>query len=285
MLIWAVGFPIGDQMLQQFAPLPLTALRMSLAAAFLVPIWVLAEGWRNVRRIDWPRALFIGGIGFGLGSFLLTFAQNRTDGVTVSVVAAAMPVAGIALECLFDGRRLSLRLVAGLCLGLIGGTVAYMSGLGSMQIGLGAVAALVSLTLFCWGSRATVLGLRGHSPLGQTAATFVGAAAVTAFAVVAQGDLAATTRAIAALDADRVVLLATYGIATIGLSQLLWIVSVSRIGVGAASMHINAAPFYVMLIVWSLGGVWSWAHAAGALIVLTGVLLIQPPARILARSG
>ena len=46
------------------------------------------------------------------------------------------------------------------------------------------------------------------------------------------------------------------------ISQLLWIISVGRIGIGAASMHMNAVPFYVMLIVFALGGAWNWAQTA-----------------------
>ena len=59
------------------------------------------------------------------------------------------------------------------------------------------------------------------------------------------------------------------------LSQLLWIISVGRIGIGAASMHMNAAPFYTMLIVFLLGGAWNWWQTLGAAIVVLGALIAQ----------
>ena len=46
-----------------------------------------------------------------------------------------------------------------------------------------------------------------------------------------------------------------FSIGALGLSQLLWIMSVERLGIGLSAMHINAAPFYVMLILFALGGI------------------------------
>ena len=60
-----------------------------------------------------------------------------------------------------------------------------------------------------------------------------------------------------------------------GLSQLLWIASVGRLGIGLASFHINVAPFYVMVIMLVLGAAWSWPQAIGAAIVGAGVVLAQ----------
>jgi drug/metabolite transporter (DMT)-like permease len=59
------------------------------------------------------------------------------------------------------------------------------------------------------------------------------------------------------------------------LSQVLWIMSVRRLGIGMAALHINAAPFYVMIILFALGGAWVWAQALAALLVALGVLIAQ----------
>jgi drug/metabolite transporter (DMT)-like permease len=66
-----------------------------------------------------------------------------------------------------------------------------------------------------------------------------------------------------------------YGIASLGLSQLLWIAGVKGLGVGIASMHINAAPFYVMLFMMALGSAWNWWQALGATIVAVAVIVAQ----------
>ena len=64
-------------------------------------------------------------------------------------------------------------------------------------------------------------------------------------------------------------------VAAMGLSQVLFLASVSKLGIAATSFHINIAPFYVMLIMVALGAAWSWPHAIGAAIVGAGVLLAQ----------
>ena len=47
--------------------------------------------------------------------------------------------------------------------------------------------------------------------------------------------------------------LAVFALGSLALSQILWIISVGRLGIGLASLHINAVPFYVMLILFALG--------------------------------
>jgi drug/metabolite transporter (DMT)-like permease len=84
----------------------------------------------------------------------------------------------------------------------------------------------------------------------------------------------------AAVDWTRVGLpevgaLVAASIGSIALSQTLWIVSVGLLGIGIASLHMNAVPFYVMLITFAMGGSWNWAQAAGAAIVVLGVAVAQ----------
>ena len=51
--------------------------------------------------------------------------------------------------------------------------------------------------------------------------------------------------------------------------------AVGRIGIGAASLHMNAVPFYVMIFAFALGGVWNWPQTIGAMVVVLGVLIAQ----------
>ena len=64
-------------------------------------------------------------------------------------------------------------------------------------------------------------------------------------------------------------------VGSLALSQVLWIKSVGRLGIGLAALHINAAPFYVMLILFAFGAPWNWTQALGAAIVGLGVLVAQ----------
>jgi drug/metabolite transporter (DMT)-like permease len=59
------------------------------------------------------------------------------------------------------------------------------------------------------------------------------------------------------------------------LSQVCFIAAIARLGVAVTSLHINTAPFYVMVIMTVLGAAWSWQQAFGAAVVGLGVIISQ----------
>lgn len=69
--------------------------------------------------------------------------------------------------------------------------------------------------------------------------------------------------------------LLAFSVGSLGISQLMWIMSVERLGIGLSALHINAAPFYVMIILFAMGGLWDWGQAAAAALVALGVLVAQ----------
>ncbi len=275
MLVWAVGLPAIEILLDKIDPLPLAALRLGMAGVVLVAIWLAVEGAQTVRTAPWLRGTLFGTVGFGAGVVLLIMAQARTDAVTVAVIAATMPVVGIGLECLLDGRRLTARLVAGLVLSLGGGLIAYAAKIGSLTLGVGAVAALGSVLCFTWASRATVAQLPGLTPLGRTAITVGGGAVVTVAAALIAAALGAPAPLWQDMGVPEWSALALYGLGSMALSQLLWIVAIGHLGIGIASLHGNAAPFYVMIFSLALGGAWNGLQALGAVIVVIGVVIAQ----------
>ena len=277
MLVWATAFPVVDMLVPLIPPVPLTAMRMSVGFLFMLPQWLMWEGPGALARANWLRGIWIGAVGFGFGAAMLVFAQQQSDAVTVAVITAAMPVVGIAMECVLDGRTLTGRLVAGLLLSIAGGCAAYMARLGGFGLGIGALLALASIITFSWGSRATVNGFPDLSPLGRTTVTLSGAALGTIVfsLVLAMSGGTGSGIAWSAIGWPETGALLVYGIGSMAISQLLWIVGVGRLGIGIASMHINAAPFYVMMFMFLLGNPWNGWQAAAALVVGAGVLLAQ----------
>lgn len=275
MLIWAAGLPAADLLIPLVPPIPLAAMRLVLAAAVLLPLWWIIDGGRVVLGANWARGIGVGGVCLGVGSMLLIFAQGQTSAVTVAVISAMTPVVGIGLEAALDSRRITLRLILGSLLSLAGGLAAYAAAMGNLALGLGALAALGSVLCYTWGSRATVTAFPGLTPLGRTALTVTGAAIVAAIAALIHTMLGGPGPQWAAMGWPQVGALALFGIGSIALSQLLWIMSVGRIGIAMSSLHLNAAPFYVMIFLFALGGQWNWLQALGAAVVGIGVLFAQ----------
>lgn len=275
MVAWALGLPAAQQLIGAVPALPLTAGRMLLAAAALVPIWALMEGGPALRGAGWRRGAVIGGATFGLAAWLLVLGQARTNEVTVAVISASLPVVGLALEVAFDGRKLTLALIAGVVLSLIGGVVALGSGAGTLDFGTGALLCLASVILYAFGSRWTVTAFPALSPLGATAITVTGAALATGLAAGVQLAIGGAQPDWAAFGWSGFGYLVVYGVVGMALCQVLWIVSVGHLGIGVAALHMNAAPFYVMLILFAAGAAWNNLQALGAAVVGAGVLIAQ----------
>ena len=61
-----------------------------------------------------------------------------------------------------------------------------------------------------------------------------------------------------------------------GISQALWLSAVKYLGIGLAGYHLNAAPFYVMLVLLVVFGVpWNPMQVIGAIVLLLGVVVAQ----------
>lgn len=275
MMVWAAGLPAANLIIPHMPPIALTAARTSLAALVLLPLWWALEGKAAVIGANWARGAWVGFVTLGLASIFVILALQLNDPVTVAIVTAVMPVVGILLECLADKRPFTRALAIGLLLSVAGGLIAVSGSEGELDFGYGVLAALASVLCYTWGSRETVKALPELSPLGRVTITVAGCAVVMMLAALGDGLLRGNWPDWQAIGPREFAGLAIFGIGAMALSQLLWIISVGRIGIGAASMHMNAVPFYVMLMVFLLGGVWNWWQTLGAAIVVLGALVAQ----------
>ena len=275
MFVWAAGLPAAEILIGKVPPLPLTAARMAMAAAVLLPLWLALEGAAPLRTAHWGKGIIIGGLTIGLGAFLLVIGQSMTGPVTVAIISASMPLIGITIEVILDGRKITPALIVGLILALIGGIMALGSGAASVNLGLGALFCFASVLSFTFGSRLTVTRFPDLSPLGRTTITLSGAAILTTVAALAHAGLGATGPDWSLIGWREIGALAVFSIGGLAISQVLWIMSVGQLGIGLASLHINATPFYVMLILFGLGAAFSWPQALAAAVVGLGVLIAQ----------
>ena len=278
MLIWAAGLPAADHLIPLLIPEQLNALRMLLAGGFLVVVWALFEGFGPLRRTNWLKGIAVGSL-IGLGAWFLIKGQAIGGAVTAAVISSTLPVVGIALEVALDGRKVTLALILGLILSLAGGVMALDLGAGGAGGGLslawGAVLCFCSVVSFTIGSRLTVTAFPKETPLGRTAVTLTGAAIAALIVAGGQVGLGGEMPSFAAWEWKEIGAILLFSVGALGISQVMWIMSVERLGIGLSALHINAAPFYVMLILFALGGLWNWPQAFAAALVGLGVLIAQ----------
>ncbi|MEM7562838.1 MAG: DMT family transporter [Pseudomonadota bacterium] len=286
MVMWACSFPIAEVMLESWETVGLVLVRQSIAALALFLFWIWVDGWHLIRGADWPRAMLVGGLGFGVGGILFLLGQAMSDPVTPAIAAAMMPIIGALLEVLFDGRRMRLKLVIGIVLAISGGLMATGARLDQGSFGWGALICLVSVFLFAWASRATTRDFTELSVVGQTAITLIGGVGSIFVIFLVMFLFGLPGAGIGLLDTEHSVMLLFTALASIALAQFLWIRGTAGLGILFASFHMNTVPFYVMVIlVLFLGTQWNWFQAAGAALVGAGVMLAQSGAKHVASTG
>lgn len=276
MFVWACGFPAAELLLDSWPPLALVTARFAMAVGMLFALCAILDGPSGLLNIRWGRGLTIGGLTFGLAAYLLVVAQAATDAVTVAIIASTSPAAAALIEVAGGSRRLTRTFTLGLLASVVGGVIAT-GGSSVGQLGLGALAAVVSCFLFVIGSQYTVRDLAHMSEIGRATVTLAGGLIFTATALLISHAAGLNVLPTRVVDGAQLGLLAIYAVAGTALSQVMWIASVGRLGVAVASFHINVAPFHVMLIMLALGSGWDWIKALGAGIVVSGVIIAQSP--------
>jgi len=271
--LFAAGFPAAEVLLEVWHPITLMFFRLILAVATLVILWIFMEGLSQVLNAPWFKGIKIGILGFGLGTNLLLFAQWFTDPVTVALLATLIPVSAAILE-VWDGRRkLTIKFAGGLIASITGGLIAVSENI-SIDLGLGVLMALASGFFYMWASDKSVTGLPAISSIARSTITFTGAAVFTTFSFVIFFTLGFIEIPSGVTGAQFFNLI-IYSVIAMAISHIFFIIAVDKVGVAITSIHLNFAPFYVMIILFLLGGTWDLRAIIGASIVAFGVWLAQ----------
>ena len=276
-LFFAAGFPAADELLQRWGLVGLISARNLIGFSMLVLLMMIFEKGTNLVELPWLKGFRIGFIGFGLGSMMLLVAQSMSNATTAALAAAAMPLTAVGLEVLLDKRRVSLKFVISVGLVILGGILASGVLLETLSVGFGFALGLIASGFFAWGSRKTVKALPDQTPLSRTTITTSGMGAFCVFSWIVSAFWGHPTAKMSLPDLSDLGLLFVYSILALSISQILWIKAVGEIGVGIASFHLNATPFYVMVIIFLLGGEWNWMQTTGVIIVTIGAVFAQLP--------
>jgi len=274
-LLFATGFPAAEYLLKDWDVVSVITARNVFSFILILIIWIFIEGIQKVKSAKWSKGFLIGVTGFGIGAFLILMLQSLTTPVIAALAVATMPVFAVSLEMLLDGRKMTFWFFFGVVLVLLGGYIASGASLREDNVGIAALIGVIGVALFAWGSRATVKSLPGMSNLGQTAVTSFGMAGLSIFLYFVCSVFLDLTNTTSIITIEHLGLVLIYAWLGLGISQIFWIKAVSQLGIGLASFHLNAVPFYVMFMLFLLGDSWIWHQAFGALIVISGVILAQ----------
>ena len=276
MLFWAVSFPGGEVLLETWGTLTLLIIRYVSSIIILLLIWGYIEGYLELKKSPWKKGIIIGSISWGLGGMLLLLGQKLSDPVTPTICIAMMPIFGALTEVVFDKRKFENHLLIALILALSGGYLATGVKINDGSLSIGTLCCLISVTLFAWGTRSTTKNLENCSSLSQTTTTLSGAAIFFILVYFACIIFNIGETQVGISDMKNIILLIIFCLFSLTIAQFLWIWGAGKIGVFIASLHSNAVPFYVMIMmVLIFQDPWNWLQALGAMIVALGVIISQ----------
>ena len=271
-LFWASVFHIGKYAVEVVSPLFASAWRFLVAAAVLVPIVAMREGWSlsSLRRSALGLAVMsaIGVFGFNVALF---YGLRVTSAVNGALIMGFTPALTAMLSALVNHESLSRRQLVGLALGITGVVVVVSKGswhtLAAMSFSAGDL--LVMLASLCFAVYPIIPRrfVHGMSTLQTTGGSIAGGAALmAAFALMTAPDfLTPPPLPIAA------------GIAFMGLfgsaiAYLWWNQAVQHLGATSVAVFLNLVPIFTALIGVFLGQAITIAQLCGAALVIVGVL-------------
>ena len=117
------------------------------------------------------------------------------------------------------------------------------------NFGWGSLLCLFAVVLFAWATRATNKNLGKLSFVGQTTITLSGSLVVVLMVYLLMRVFEVPGTNLGLLDTNHVLLLVFASVASLALAQFMWIRGAAGLGIMLASLHMNAVPFYVMVIV------------------------------------
>ena len=278
-ILWSSAFPATEFLLRGWDPLLLAVVRLGGAATFILLLAVSIGRVRDLSRVPLRSVFLLGGLGVAASALLMVLGQTRTDAVTVGIISTTMPLIAALMAWAVDGRRPTPPVVAGIALAILGAIVATTEAgaSGSGPRG-GEVLVLGSMVAWIWYSRTALTRLAGHGDLALSGLTFAAGAITLAFVSVAFLALG-LAQPRAALDAPNLAAALWMSVVAIGCSVPLWFTSARLLGITVTAIHVNLAPFYVMLMALAFGGTISGRQVLGAALVAAGALLAQVSAR------
>lgn len=278
-ICWGVTPTIGRVLASFEAPLVVVCGRFLVASLFLLWFMARARAFVHVRRVHWWRFAVLGATGIALHNGLLYKGLESTTAVTASLILALMALQTVVLEACVTRRLPAPVTVLGVVLGFLGTALVITDGdlqaIGALRFGFGEW--LVFLSGLSWAIY-TVVGralLDDYAPLALT--TY---ASVAGVAMMLPAVLAAPHATITVLSSPHAVALVFFlGFVSSALGFLWYSQAMLTLGAVGTAAFVNLVPvFGVVSAMVFLGERGSTALVEGALLVILGLALVNPPA-------
>lgn len=182
--IWGASFLFMRIGVLEFGPLPTAAVRVAIAAAFLLPI-VWLRGLLPELKKHWRRTFFIGLLNSGIPFALFSFALLSISTGLSAILNATVPMFGALVAWVWLKDKLDASRVLGLIIGFAGVAllawrasgpgVGFRPALAAVAPGWAVLACLLAVVCYGISASYTKRYLAGLPPLVTAAGSQIGA--------------------------------------------------------------------------------------------------------------
>jgi len=170
---WALVFPFIKIALEELSPVNLTIMRLLVVCiVFLILLIVKPNKFSKIQKKDIIPIFLVGFLGIVIYHFGLNYGEQYISASAASVIIATIPIFVVILAAIFLKEKITLKIVLGVLLSLVGvvviSTVGKSDGLFEIKYISGALAVLLAAVL---GAGYTVAGkkmLQRYSALSLT---------------------------------------------------------------------------------------------------------------------
>ncbi len=271
-VVWGSTYLAIKWGVHSLPPLPMLGIRYLVAGAILWA-WCARRGWPRPTRGQWLAAGIVGALLPGVGNGAVGWAETRIDSGLAALIIAIVPLWIALIDRVALGRRLTLRSVAGIAIGLAG--VAFLvDPTGASSRDLVAALALVG-SAFAWAA-GTVYATRAARPadslLGVAMQMLVGGVVLCAAGVGQWKDV--DLGAVSAKSAGGLAYLIVIG-SLVGYSAYSYLIQSAPSSLAATYAYVNPVVAVVLGALLAGEAITARTLLGGAVIVLGVALIIS----------
>ena len=269
-MVWGSNFVFGKMLVQDFSPALLTMLRLLFIVLFLIGLSSYKKHFKRVNKSDLLVVFFLGLIGVFINQWSFFVGLQTADPTTSALILATTPILTSVLAAIFLKEKLTIRMVMGSIVAIIGIYFVVTKGdLSSLHIDKGLLWIVITMITFAIMIIMTRLLSNRIDPLTITLySNVVGLIVSIPFAF-----LLDTPVHVSSDMSDWFFLIGT-AVVVHGIATLIWNQNIRHVDASKASILSNLEPFVAMIMgLILLYKPITRAEIVGSLFIVGGVVL------------
>ena len=269
-MVWGSNFVFGKMLVQDFSPALLTMLRLLFIVLFLLGLSSYKKHFKRVNKSDLLVVFFLGLIGVFINQWSFFVGLQTADPTTSALILATTPILTSVLAAIFLKEKLTIRMVMGSIVAIIGIYFVVTKGdLSSLHIDKGLLWIVITMITFAIMIIMTRLLSNRIDPLTITLySNVVGLIVSIPFVFLLDIPLKISS------DMSAWFFLIGTAVVVHGIANLIWNQNIRHVDASKASILSNLEPFVAMIMgLILLYKPITRAEIVGSLFIVGGVVL------------